>query len=767
MALSIGDIHFIVGADTSRLGGAEKQMKRFGRSAEKVAKSQGKLGKQTANTTHAFRNLESATVLAVGPLSGIGARLRSFGAILTRTGSIMAAVAFGALAALTLGLFKLGQAAIEASLKMERIEARFRAGSNSAAEAASRLNFVRKTADKLGLSLISTAEEFSLLTAATRGTSAEGEATRQIFLGIVNAAAALKLSNEQVVGAFRAIQQMASKGTVQSEELRQQLAERIPGAVNLTARALGKTTRALNKMLEDGLLPAEELFRKLGPLLIELFSEQAIEQSKRLAANLNRLGNTKIEFFREFDRLARVSDITNKAVIALNETLKFMTRNMRQIAFNSIVVAGALTGMVTSTILTGLWSLVAVIWNAARGLATIGTIIAAWPAKKLVAVLLKFGVVLAGAVAAGVLFKDILEDIDKEIVALSESADEAGEKLKLGIDPNALTILADAANKAAIKLALMEGVLGDLSPTTQGVVSSIKGLVSGILKARDAGKAGEDQLKEFADAIKLLEDRSFEVDSLTQLEKIFDNTRTEAEKLGAEIDKLDKLRDFTKGHFLTADKMFPFLDALDRQERLLLRNKRAAFEFGDAFVSAFEDAIIEAESLREVLKALLQDIARIILRNAITEPLGALIQGTVQGLFSKTPATAAKGLAFMGGRVQALAKGGILRGPTAFPIKGGIAIGGEAGNEGVLPLTRTAKGDLGVSALGFGGGGTQITIIDQRGTNAPPIEITRGAAADGRQAFKILVRSEVSEAIGDGSLDKSLASSFGLGRRAI
>jgi hypothetical protein len=60
---------------------------------------------------------------------------------------------------------------------------------------------------------------------------------------------------------------------------------------------------------------------------------------------------------------------------------------------------------------------------------------------------------------------------------------------------------------------------------------------------------------------------------------------------------------------------------------------KAATELGWAFASSFEDAILEGAKLSDVLRGLAKDIARILIRNLITEPLAASITSGVKGMF--------------------------------------------------------------------------------------------------------------------------------------
>jgi lambda family phage tail tape measure protein len=54
------------------------------------------------------------------------------------------------------------------------------------------------------------------------------------------------------------------------------------------------------------------------------------------------------------------------------------------------------------------------------------------------------------------------------------------------------------------------------------------------------------------------------------------------------------------------------------------------------------------------------------------------------------------------GKVMPFARGGIVSSPTAFPMRGGTGLMGEAGPEAIMPLARGADGRLGVQAAGGG-----------------------------------------------------------------
>jgi tape measure domain-containing protein len=77
------------------------------------------------------------------------------------------------------------------------------------------------------------------------------------------------------------------------------------------------------------------------------------------------------------------------------------------------------------------------------------------------------------------------------------------------------------------------------------------------------------------------------------------------------------------------------LEELERgQQRVQAATERTsstARDLGLTFSSAFEDAIIKGETLSKVMQGLLQDIARVIARRTITEPLGNAVTTALSG----------------------------------------------------------------------------------------------------------------------------------------
>lgn len=181
----------------------------------------------------------------------------------------------------------------QATIQFQQFSNTLQVGTGSAKGAADALAFVRSESQRLGLDLATAADQFGKLAAASKGTALEGKATRDIFTSVAQAATALGLSAEQTGGSLLAIQQIISKGTVSAEELRGQLGERLPGAFQIAARAIGVTTQELDKLLRTGQLTAEQLLPALSRELDKTFGSQSEQAAQGLTAQMNRM-NTAI-----------------------------------------------------------------------------------------------------------------------------------------------------------------------------------------------------------------------------------------------------------------------------------------------------------------------------------------------------------------------------------------------------------------------------------------------------------------------------------------
>ena len=184
---------------------------------------------------------------------------------------------------------------VEANVQMDAAKRTLTALAGSAEAGAEEMEYVRVVAERLGLELSSTAKQYASLIAATKSSGISVEQTRGTFEAVAGAMSVLGRSAADTEGALLALQQMASKGNVTMEELRQQLGDRLPGALSALAKELGLTDKQLNDLVQSGGLLARDVFPALESALKKTFKVDG--QIESLQAQINRLKNATTELF--------------------------------------------------------------------------------------------------------------------------------------------------------------------------------------------------------------------------------------------------------------------------------------------------------------------------------------------------------------------------------------------------------------------------------------------------------------------------------------
>ena len=131
---------------------------------------------------------------------------------------------------------------------------------------------------------------------------------------------------------------------------------------------------------------------------------------------------------------------------------------------------------------------------------------------------------------------------------------------------------------------------------------------------------------------------------------------------------------------------------------------RLGENFGTAISRAFLTAAADGKKLSGVVRSLMQSLSSRALAQALrplSDAAGNLMGGALGAVLANV-----KGNVVGGGRVRAFASGGIVSGPTLFPLDSGLGLMGESGAEAILPLARSSDGKLGVRA----GGGAAVAV---------------------------------------------------------
>ncbi|MBD5404040.1 MAG: hypothetical protein HDR55_03520 [Treponema sp.] len=153
--------------------------------------------------------------------------------------------------------------------------------------------------------------------------------------------------------------------------------------------------------------------------------------------------------------------------------------------------------------------------------------------------------------------------------------------------------------------------------------------------------------------------------------------------------------------------------------------------------------------------------------------VSAITKGAVNGLTSAAESAEANALGGVYGSADydAFAKGGaftnkIVKSPTYFRFARGSGFGtglmGEAGPEAIMPLRRGADGSLGVSMYGNSGGGANAECTLTINIYSSEKQDVRTSSDYNGNISVDIVSSAVGKAIGQGKLDKTFSSRYGL-----
>lgn len=178
---------------------------------------------------------------------------------------------------------------VDARLEMDAIRGRLDFVAGDQAQAL--WEHLRRKADKYGQSLQTISDQYGKVKVAADLANFSAAETEVIFDGILSAATVLSFSNDQVYGSFKALTDIMSKGTVTAEDLKEQLGDRLPGAIGLAAKAMDMSTQELLKMMSTGQILAKDLLPALGRELQKTFGPQVQARAGQLRGQMHRLNN--------------------------------------------------------------------------------------------------------------------------------------------------------------------------------------------------------------------------------------------------------------------------------------------------------------------------------------------------------------------------------------------------------------------------------------------------------------------------------------------
>jgi len=252
-------------------------------------------------------------------INKMGQQMNGLGGVAKSVGGLIAG-------AFTLGAIKqFTQEVINTTAKFENYQRVLNFTAGSQKQGAMSMAFLQQTSQKLGISLEASVDGFVKLSGATKQAGLSNDQTRKIFENVSKAVSAFGLSSEDAKGVFLALGQIMSKGTVQAEELRGQIGERIPGAFAIAAKSIGVTERELNKLLEGGKVVSKDFILPFTEQLAKATAEAG--GANGLAQNIARIGNAfdvlQTRLGRQFlPQINQIGGALEKALFFANQFLE-------------------------------------------------------------------------------------------------------------------------------------------------------------------------------------------------------------------------------------------------------------------------------------------------------------------------------------------------------------------------------------------------------------------------------------------------------------
>lgn len=179
----------------------------------------------------------------------------------------------------------------QAGAALEQFAVSMEVATGSASGAMAELDYIDGLAGRLGVGLQTARDNYSKFAISASLAGVSTDKTRKIFESVSTAMSVLGKSTEDQNLAFLALEQMMSKGKVSSEELRRQLGERLPGAVNLMAKALNMSMDELQDALKAGEINSADALPKFAEEVMKAYGPGFEAATKRAGFNLGTLRN--------------------------------------------------------------------------------------------------------------------------------------------------------------------------------------------------------------------------------------------------------------------------------------------------------------------------------------------------------------------------------------------------------------------------------------------------------------------------------------------
>ncbi|CAH9012785.1 putative tail tape measure protein [Vibrio phage 501E54-1] len=203
-----------------------------------------------------------------------------------------------------------GAAVTRVGQDFEAVSNTMLAVSEDSEQAAENLGFVKDEAFRLGLGLKEASKGFAKMVAARGDMSLDD--TKEAFKGVSEMSTLLGLSAEESNRAINALQQMMSKGVVSAEELKLQMGEVLPNAIQIMAKSAGDAGLTVNGTVAE-MLQLQQTGGLISKEVLPLFAKNMQEAAQANGGLENAMNSNRVAMNRMFTSFQMAADDFFKA----------------------------------------------------------------------------------------------------------------------------------------------------------------------------------------------------------------------------------------------------------------------------------------------------------------------------------------------------------------------------------------------------------------------------------------------------------------------
>ncbi len=190
------------------------------------------------------------------------------------------------------------------SAETERLRSRFQSLVGSAEGAESAMTAIDQTANRLGTNADNLKESFLAFAGAAKGSGLAIDQVDSLFNSLAQSMTQSGYSANEIKSSFDSLQKMFLKGTIAGKDLRSEVFQQMPQALDALAQSFGMTNQQFIELIDSSDVLASQLLPELAAAMADLSKnssiDPAIKEFERFKNTLDDIQETAVKMFNVF-----------------------------------------------------------------------------------------------------------------------------------------------------------------------------------------------------------------------------------------------------------------------------------------------------------------------------------------------------------------------------------------------------------------------------------------------------------------------------------